>query len=590
MGNVLGVDIGACYAKAAFVPDGGAAGERVVLRPVLHDSRGAMFRVCGGRDAQGRLRVITSDARRIDALEGGEHLVENVKPLRGEPGAEEELEVLVLREILDGYRAASLDQDLAQLERVVLAHPVSAGPAHVEALKRIAVAAGVPAERIDTIEEPVALGLYATRDDHGRASRLLVIDAGHYTTDLVHLEIDPLRGEARAMRHLPLRLGVAELCHALATALWRKTQLVAGHSQASAAPFDAEGPESQDRLVRRLCGLVEARIIRALEYAEFSEEQSAQFDPRSWAGGSVGDWLADMDEWILFFYDDSAAAVEDLASYPRLDPRHASSLRRLNYRESIRPLLDALCAAVFSSMMELDVRAGCRVIIGGGMALIPQVHHSISSLLTAHGLTSALDLSYAYPGLGHLPMGSLLGVAAGAAIAGTCRFLRQDTLADTLGIGRVWLPSEQALELLAADVVLPEEAAALPGWTQEHGARQIQRDDGTYEEWLPLYRVLLGRGAPLPAAPGLVHELFPFGARGTLSLVVFHDSARTSAGTEGDVTAIGEIAVPDYEDGLRLVLEIERNDSWRIVLMDTTGRIIADRTGDLTTLGRAGRR
>src|SRR5262249_28116108 len=147
------------------------------------------------------------------ALERGEHLIENVKPIRGDGKGGEALEVAVLKEVLECYRDQAKNFDLSELDRVTLTHPVSHRPASVQALKQIAVDAGLPSEKLDTVEEPVALGLFAKQLRPDISEQLFVIDAGHYTTDLVMLNFSKGRPVVRATNYLSLRIGVAELCH-----------------------------------------------------------------------------------------------------------------------------------------------------------------------------------------------------------------------------------------------------------------------------------------------------------------------------------------------------------------------------------------
>lgn len=600
MGNVLGIDLGAAYAKAVWIPGSAMQEGAPTLIPVRNGKdKGPTFRVCGIRSGS-NFELLSTEWERSQAIEDAQPVVENVKQRRGEPDNVDELEVAVLRAIVESYREQANDFELAQLERVVLAHPVGAGLTHVESLQRLATAAGLPSRLLDTIEEPVALALFAAREQPRFGGTVVVIDAGHYTTDLVHVRFDSSRGAAEALEtgHLPLRIGVSELCHALAAEVWLKAQMVAGQPP-SLTPFDSEGPESHDGLVRHLCGQVEAKVVRARDMEMFGADLPAQFEPWKWPHEGRFPWLSAMLDRVFLPFDAAAARRENLDDYPHLDQlRFGDRVRRISFREGIRRLQHALGAAAFASLAEAN-RSKTGVVVGGGMTLIREPRDSLERIVGCHGL-EALHVDYTFEGFATLPMGPLLGVAAGSAIAGTRRFMRRNTLAFTLGVGPLWYPTVGqdesgggALDLLLADDrSIPLSEQRLPIWTAQNGARLLPTGEGGAPvEWMPVYRVLAVRGTEIPDERPLVIELdeslFPHSGDAPLFLVQFSDSTRTTAGTISDVDSLAEVTVPGADEkGLRLALEIRRNEVWRLVVRDAHGRVVAESDYRLSPLSR----
>ena len=593
MGNILGIDLGASYAKAVWIRGNEAGGSptlRAVLNPLTHEP---MFRVCGQRTPAGALELLDNDGARKAAVDAGATLVENVKPLRGEPGSDDVLEILVLETILDAYKSVSGDADFSALEEVVLTHPVQAGPAHLEALHRIATDAGLPADRLSTIEEPVALGVYAMREDPEFRGRLFVIDAGHYSTDLVYIDFDPDTKSAAFSGYLPLRLGVGELCHAIARDMWLKLQRLAGQKTPRPFPFDTHGPEATHPVVGTLCAWAEVEVIRGLEYGTFGVGIGAQIYPWTLHFDAPFDWVNSVDVPVQYDYDLSTAQQEDFAASLDLDPRAKSQTARWNYRESIRAHLLALNSVALAALLDTHEVSPSAVALGGGMSLIPEVRDGVSRLLQMHGLPGAKNLEHHYPGLGELPMGSLLAPAAGAALIGTGWIDRGDTLAESLAV-RYWPNSmDEALELLAEDHDLPDDPEGLNRWLSDNCDVKTAYVAGTERQVMimPLYRVVLPRGTPLPARKTLETMLETHGDNPVIWLARLQDPAIQHAVPQdraGSPSPIGEIQLEAGSRGLSVTFEVEMNDVWRVTVTDASGRVVASEDDVLSTFGRGG--
>jgi len=603
MSNVLGIDMGAAYAKAIWIPNKNSiVNSSPHLIPVRNPKdEGATFRVCGVKTGN-KYKLLSTDLERRQALEDALPIVENVKPRRGESNNIDELEIVVLKKILDSYQSQADDFDLSKLKHVILSHPVSAGLAHVKALVQLAISAGIPAQLIDTIEEPVALALFSARNKPNLKGTVIVVDAGHYTTDLVHVHFDLYKGIAKALEkcHFPLRLGVSEICHYIASEIWLKAQMVAS-VEPSLAPFDEEGPESSNILVRHLCGLVENEVLRARDMEMFNAEIPANFIPWQWPNGDNNHhWLSSAEDPVNFPFDAAAAKEEDLDDYPKLDQhRFANKIRKISFRDAIRRPQYVLGATLFSSIVEADKNHPVAIVLGGGMTLIREIREGLERILGKYRL-NLLNVDYEFSGFGKLKMGPLLGVAAGSAISGTRRFLRRNTLADTIGVGPLWYPTvssdtdhDGALDLLLTDdsnLALSEQR--LPIWTAENGAQLFPTgSDESLEEWMPIYRVLAVRGTEIPEESPLSIELtervFPYSGGAPLYLVQFNDASRTTAGTIKDIDALAELIVPEGDDeGLRLALEIRRNEVWRLVVLEPSGKVVAESEYKLTPLSR----
>src|SRR4051794_40604326 len=114
MGDILGIDLGAAYAKAVFIRDG-----EDILRPVPNDDGSCVFRVCGVQSGTGHIRLCTTDQQRQEALNRGERVIENVKPLRGRDEIATVIETAVLKKLLESYHRASGATDLREISKVV---------------------------------------------------------------------------------------------------------------------------------------------------------------------------------------------------------------------------------------------------------------------------------------------------------------------------------------------------------------------------------------------------------------------------------------------------------------------------------------
>ena len=593
MGNVLGIDVGASYVKAVYISGGGSD-----LQPVLNRNSDCMFRMCGVAGPDGSIRILTKDEDRQHALEKGELLVENVKPLRGENKRSEDLEIAVLKEVLECYREQSRNFDLTKLDSVTLTHPVSHRPSSVEALKRIAVAAGLPASKLDTIEEPVALGLFAKHLKPDMSGHLFIIDAGHYTTDFVTLTFQDPGPAVRSANYLSLRLGVAELCHRLGRSVWLKAQMAGGFSSTSLveAPFDESGPEASQPIVQKLSAWAESNIIRAMGIGFFGPDDpimKAHLVLSSLAGdavGSLGAWREKVNI-IYYMYDFSSAKTEELSrSYPHHNKSLVDRIFRENYRETTRPIIRAICAATLGVLLELPEASRLQIALGGGMSLVPEVREALSQLVRARGLEPPIDLNYPYTGLGPLAVGRLLSVASGAAIAASERFTRVDTLSDTLGI-LVWYELEDALAYLDSQNSLPEDFD--PGSEEHLSALHAKSTPGNVVI-VPLHRVLAERGTELPVLVEFPDDLVVLSRGGTLNVTRYGDNDKkvspiTPAASAGG-GIVAQIKVPrpaDPETPLRLSLEISRNDVWQLSIRDSTGRTVVKHEIVIDLKGRA---
>jgi hypothetical protein len=288
---------------------------------------------------------------------------------------------------------------------------------------------------------------------------------------------------------------------------------------------------------------------------------------------------------VLLHYDPSDARDEDLDDYGSLDKgRFADRVRRISYLNGIRRLQHALGATVFSSLSEIQSSAA-GIVIGGGMTMIRAVRENLERIVDCHRLET-LHVDYSFRGLGGLPLGSLLGVASGCALAGTKRFLRQGTLSCTLGVGPIFWqlsnpdePEQGALELLAADnVVIPDSEERLNAWLAENCAVTAPfGPDGSLITGLPIYRVLAVRGCEIPEGEPLRIPLdgryLFFGH--PLYLVQFLDSERLTAGTLSDVRALAQVsASSNANETLGIELEIERNEVWSLRIIGADGEVM----------------
>lgn len=584
MGNFLGIDMGASYVKAVYKE--GANGP---LQPVLNKDFNCMFRVCGVEEANGSIRTLTRDEDRQRALERGEHLLENVKPVRGDGKDGEVLEVAVLKEVLECYRDQAKNFDLSQLDRIVLTHPVSHRPASVHALKQIAVDAGLPREKLDTVEEPVALGLFAKQLRPDVSGSLFVIDAGHYTTDLVMLNFQKDRPVVRSTNYLSVRIGVAELCHRIGRSVWLKGQMAGGAVAPSESPFDEAGPEANHPLVQQLSAWAESNVIRAMGIEFFSPEFDATFSLDSLKNiGRVGTWQ-DKVNIISYPYDISAAQKEELSRpYPHHNANLADKIRRENYRDAIRPIIHALCAATVGVLLELPDLSIVDIALGGGMSLVPETREALAQIMSVWGLRPPVDLNYEYPGLAAMAVGRLLSIASGAAIAAAERFERLDTLSDSLGI-LLWYELGDALSYLDQENLLPADF-------DPESAEQLTKLHASTTPAnvviVPLHRVLAQRGMELPLSVEFPDDLVVLAKGATVNLTRYGDqqvivSSIAPAENAGGVVAQIKVArLEDTEIPLRLFLEIDRNDVWRLKIKDPSGQTIVNQEVRLDLMGK----
>lgn len=586
MGNYLGIDLGASYAKAVYIDDMGN------LNLVANKNMNCMFRVSGVRDAEGRIQSVTMDEERRRVMESGQNLIENVKPLRGEGKGGEELETAVLREILECYRENSGDRDLSGIERVMLTHPVSAGPAAVEALKQIAVDAGLPRDLLDTIEEPVALGLFATGKNQDMKGRVLVIDAGHYTTDFVMVTFDEDTPKVLAANYLGLRLGAAEFTHALARSAWLKAQMAAGVTSLSNSPFDEFGPEDGHSLVSQLMCWAEENIIRAMGFELFGLNMNANLHLENLYGlEQLGTWSGQVRD-IYYCYDLSAAEEESGSFadyYPDRNLDMQNQIVGENYREVVKPLCHAIGAAALCVILEIENLDELQVVLGGGLSLVEDMRTTVEDILKSHGLAMPLGISYEYQNIG-TNMGLLLATASGAALAASSRFERNDTLADTIGL-LSYCEVEEALETLDKADIFPPDFQPDETNLKEYGARQHP----TGPIVLPLHHILKRRGEPLPCQITFPQVLYKMSKGGKLSLTRAADSSAALSTIEPGISAAGGtvamVEIPTHipeETLLYLTLEIERNDVWQLKLTDSSGSTIVDENINLQLTGKSG--
>jgi hypothetical protein len=293
-----------------------------------------------------------------------------------------------------------------------------------------------------------------------------------------------------------------------------------------------------------------------------------------------------MEDPVFLHFDASDARDENLDDYSFLDKdRCADRVRRISYLDGVRRLQHVLGATVFSALNEIGDNA-VGIVIGGGMSMIRAVRENLERIVDCHGLET-LYVDYKFQGLGGLPLGSLLGVASGCALAGTKRFMRQGTLSCTLGVGPIsWPlfipndPHQGALELLHADnVSIPDSEERLLAWLQEQGCvkRQVGHDE-TVMMCLPIYRVLAVRGCEIPEDAPLRLPLdghFQFHGQ-PLYLVQFSDSTRLTAGTHSDVLPLAQVSVSSSAgENLSIELEIGRNEVWSLRIVGSGGNVIA---------------
>ncbi|MCX6580015.1 MAG: hypothetical protein NT166_07505 [Candidatus Aminicenantes bacterium] len=586
MSNYLGIDLGASYAKAVYLDDMGN------LKPVTNKDMNCMFRVSGLRDSEGRIQPVTMDEERRRTLESGKNLIENVKPLRGEGKGTEELETAVLREILECYKENSGDHDLSCLKRAVLTHPVSAGPAAVDALMQIAVDAGLSRNLLDTIEEPVALGLFSTQKNPTLTGRLLVIDAGHYTTDFVMVTFEEGKPTVQSTNYLGLRLGAAEFTHALARSAWLKAQFAAGVSNLSNSPFDEYGPEGGHFLVNQLLWWAEDRVIRAMPLGLFDLNVNANLPLANLYGlEQFGAWTGKIRD--IYYCHDLSTAMEESKSftdyYPEHNPGMQEFILRENYRDVIKPLCQAIGAAALSVILEIENPDELQVVLGGGLSLVEDMRTTIEDLLKSHGIAIPLNISYDYQNIGS-NMGLLLATASGAAIAAARRFDRNDSLADTIGL-LSYSEIEEALDILDKAGVFSSAFHPNESNLEVLGARQHP----TGPLVLPLHHILKRRGEPLPCKITFPQALYKMSKGGKLSLTRAADRNEDLSIIEPGINAAGGtvavVAIPTNipeETLLYLSLEIERNDVWQLKLTDPSGNMIITENINLQLKGKGG--
>jgi hypothetical protein len=590
MGNFLGIDMGASYVKAVYTS--GATSE---LFPVLNKDGDCMFRVCGIRRDDGTFKTLTKEEARKAAIEKGAHPLENVKALRGEGKGGEELEIAVLKEVLECYRRQTGNFDLSKVDRVTLSHPVSHRPNAVEALKRIAAEAGLPEEKLDTIEEPVAIGLFAKHLRPNLDGTLFVVDAGHYTTDLVTMTMERGDPVITSANYLSLRLGVAEICHRLGRSVWLKMQMAAGAPTPTASPFDEAGPEDNNALVQKLSAWAEERVVRAMDIDFFGPDTSTYFTVNildGTGGLSIGPWREKIN--VVHYQHNSAGAnQENLARlYAHHRPEFADRIRAQNYRDATRPLVNALCAAAMGVLLEIEGGTTLNTAIGGGMSLIPEVRDALTRVISCRRLPAPIDLKYDYTGLGALPVARLLSVASGAAIASSQRYVRRDTLSDTVGI-LVWYELEDALSYLDGEHLLPADfdpasdaaLAALSPVTTPHHVVIV-----------PLHRVLAQRGVDLPLDIPFPDDLVVFSRGGTINLTRYgdqhNDALPIAPAAKSGSGIVAQVKVPrphDPESALRLSIKIRRNDVWELSIRDEAGREVVTQEVALNLVGRSER-
>jgi hypothetical protein len=568
MGDILGIDIGACYLKAVLLRERDGA-----FVPILNRDHTALFRVCAQKVDSGAIVPLTRDEDRNRALERGGHVIENVKVLRGEGKGGEQVEVAVLTEMLECYRNITGDSTLGSIARVVLAHPVSPRPAAVAALKKIAVEAGISAGKIDTIEEPVALGLFATRSRLKYVGRLLVIDTGHYSSDIVVLSFKQDNSVVPA-QYLGIRLGAAELIHEVARSLWVKIQIAGGVPQVEYEPFIEHGPENTNLLVRQLSAWVEERVIRSRELGLFSEDSMAFLETKRITGLPAEAWTK-LVHSIRYFFDLSGAQNERLeVAYPHHDRQLSKLAQRQNYSDVAKPILQALCASVASVAFELDDLTGMEVVLGGGTSFIPEVRNHIEEALVANRFPAPINADYRYEGLSGTTMGQLLAVAAGAAMAATKTAARQDTLSDAIGV-ILWYELGEALELLDNHHQLPPDFN--PSSAEDLSRIGAQTFPVTGVVAVPIHRAIAARGIPLPAKIAFSDYLSSSSEGGTIVLTRFGDDA--GVGTlprDYDISGqiVARVKLPASRitgEALRLFLDVRRNDVWEIRVTGPSG-------------------
>lgn len=585
MSNVLGIDIGASFVKAVYIGD-----TDNLLIPVLNSNFDCMFRVCGVKDSSSAIKPITKDEDRLNLLESGQQVIENVKPLRGESPEGHELEVAVLKEVLEFYRDQSKNRDLSKIDKIVLTHPVSHRPASISALKQIAIDAGLPENKLDTIEEPVALGIFAKHLRPEISTSLLIIDAGHYTTDLVIVRFEGNQPTVESTNYLSVRLGVAELCHRLGRSLWIKSQMVGGLTGISEQPFSEAGPEANNPLIQQMSGWAENSIIKSIGLRFFDPDHYTSLDLHHINNlGQTGKWR-DKVSTVNYFYDITAARKENLdLFYPHHNTRLVTQIHQENYREVIRPIIEVLCASTLAVLFDNSEINRLQLAIGGGMSLIPEVSEAINRITNIHGIQNPVELSYNYPGLDPLAPGSLLAIAAGAALAATQNFKRIDTLSDTIGIF-VHYEFSDALDYLDKENVLredfdPESEAHL----SEIYARQME--NGVII--VPIHRVLAYRGQQLPLKIEFPDDLVILSNSATLNLTRCGDQVNNvraiSPGAFASGATVAQIHIQRLEDDetrLRLFLEVTRNDVWRLIIEDSLGQPILDHNVEFKLTGR----
>lgn len=591
-GNVLGIDLGACYAKAVFLRPGDET-----FYPVRNTDGACAFRVCATRDAAGAIQPLTQDRQRRRALAAGQPTLENVKPLRGASPVGGEVEAAILRAVLDGYRAEANDPALANLARVVFTHPVSHRPAAVAALLRIAAQVGLPADKLDTVEEPVALGWFCKRQRPEFDGRLFVIDTGHYTTDFVLLDFGGGAPRVRGSQYLSCRLGVAELIHALARSAWVKGQMAGGADVPVPYPFNDFGPEAGQPLVRALSAWAEADLVRSIELGLFGPEASACLDLRSVPGCEGEPWVANLPGGTLpYFYDESSSRQgEDLERcFPAHDRQLGPALRRESYAEIARSVGRALSAAAFAALAGAGRGSDLEAVVGGGLSLVAEVRRELDHCVTAHRIPAPHDLNYPYPGLSGRAGGMerLLAVAAGAAVAGTqAGARREDTLADTIGV-LAWYDAGEALALLDDAGQLVDGFAPTSASLSELGARTYP---GSGQCLAPLNVLLARRGAVLPATFTFPDALSTSEAGGTVYLTRYGDqesdlaAAGQRAGTgEGALARLRLPPARSPDEALTLTLEVQKNDVWRLRVVGSDGQTVIEQDSGLELLPRSG--
>src|SRR5262249_9045958 len=144
---------------------------------------------------------------------------------------------------------------------------------------------------------------------------------------------------------------------------------------------------------------------------------------------------------------------------------------QLHFQGAIRPLLHALQAATFAAVHDSSDPGRAKVVLGGGLAFLPEGRDAIDKGLNAYQAGPALELTYQYPGYGQLPMGNLLWVASGAALAGMRGITREDGLSDTIGV-LVAYPRDEGLALLDREGSLPPDGAEIDGIIQMPNGEQ----------------------------------------------------------------------------------------------------------------------